>query len=354
MFPSAPFLPECGPCGRTRCSEARVTGRPARPAWKAAVLRILPAVAALATLHSGCSKTRVGGPSPAADVVETDESGVPGPGATRPSIFEAPVVDRPPSLGRSIEPPSGLPGRESTVPQAVSFATPDGVVIEASYWKAGDPAAPTVVFAHQARSDRWEWEPFVRELRARAPGIAALALDLRGHGESVRAGDRALAWRRFSPGDHPGVARWAGATVDVQAAIAFLRARVEGSTPRAIGLVGSSIGATSVIRAAAADGVEGPGRVAAVVVVSPGMSYFSVPIKDALQTLKVRKFPVLAIAARDDSGDCVGAIDAMRAVMGELLQPVIYSEGGHGVGVARTHGEVVPLVVQYLKTQLGD
>jgi alpha-beta hydrolase superfamily lysophospholipase len=231
--------------------------------------------------------------------------------------------------------------------------TGDGVTIHAGLWKTGDPAAPAVVFVHQRGSDRSEWDPFVRDLRARAPGIALLAIDLRGHGASTRAGEATLRWEDLQGGDTSGLRKWAGCTTDVQAAVEYLRGRGEGAVPRTIGLVGSSIGATSVLRAAAADGVAGPGRIAAVVALSPGMSYFNVPIRPSLETLKVRGMPVLLVGARDDTNDVAGTAQQMQEILAENLEVRLYDDGGHGVAVAAAHAEAVTVVVDFLKARLG-
>jgi pimeloyl-ACP methyl ester carboxylesterase len=312
------------------------------------VVPVLLALAAFAP-SGGCSRRGGSGyEAPAATI----------PGEAAPDAeAPAPGLAADSSAGtleeRPIEPPSPLPGAEANVPEAVEFTSTDGVLIHASLWRTGDPEAPAVVLAHQARSDRSEWAPFVHELRARAPGLTVLALDLRGHGESTRAGETTIRWKDFSNGDAPGLRRWSSCTSDVQAAVAWLRHREEGSIPRAIGLVGSSIGSTSVIRAAANDGVAGPGHVAAVVALSPGLSYFSVPIVPSLETLKVRSTPVFVVGARDDSNDVARTAQEMATILAENLQVQLYDEGGHGVAVAAAHPEVIGLIIDFLKSRLG-
>jgi alpha-beta hydrolase superfamily lysophospholipase len=254
---------------------------------------------------------------------------------------------------RTIEPPSPLPGAEANVPEAIELPSADGVTIHASLWRTGDPEAPAVVFVHQARSDRSEWTPFVEVLRAQAPGLTVMTIDLRGHGASTKAGDVNLRWQDFQGGDNAGLRRWAGCTSDVQAAVAYLRSRGEGTIPRAIGLVGSSIGSSSVLRAAANDGVAGPGHIAVVVVLSPGLSYFSVPIRAAVETLKVRKLPVLLIAARDDTNDVGGTAQELQTILAENLQVQLFDDGGHGVAVAAAHPEVIAMVTAFLKARVG-
>jgi pimeloyl-ACP methyl ester carboxylesterase len=254
---------------------------------------------------------------------------------------------------RLIEPPSPLPGAEANVPEAVEFPSTEGVVIHASLWRTGDPEAPAVIFVHQARSDRSEWDPFIQALRARAPGITVLAPDLRGHGASTKAGEATIRWQDLQRGDHLGLRRWASCTSDVQASLNFLRSRGEGTIPRAIGLVGSSIGSTSVLRAAANDGVAGPGRIAGVVAISPGLDYFSVPSRGAIETLKVRKLPVLVVGARDDTNDVVGTALEMQTILADNMQVAIYENGGHGVAIAAAHPDLIGVVIDFLKPRLG-
>jgi hypothetical protein len=146
---------------------------------------LLPLLAALVAA-AGCSRR-----ASAPDLESPAEA--PGEAATVVAPPEPPgfpsVPDAALGVPRTIEPPAPLPGAEANVPDAVDFESSDGVLLHADLWRTGDPEAPAVVLVHQARSDRSEWASFVSELRARAPGLTVLALDLRGHGASTRAGD---------------------------------------------------------------------------------------------------------------------------------------------------------------------
>jgi alpha-beta hydrolase superfamily lysophospholipase len=53
------------------------------------------------------------------------------------------------------------------------------------YWEWGDPKQDTYIFVHGVRDQGRSWEPFLDVLIARGVPIKhAVALDLRGHGES--------------------------------------------------------------------------------------------------------------------------------------------------------------------------
>lgn len=311
----------------------------------------------LAGLVAGCSGRA---DPPAAADADAPADAARAAEAAAPSPDEDPAwPTTPPDAGagrvddRMLEPPSALPGAEHSTPEAVRFTTVDGVVLHGSLWRTGDPRAPAVVFVHQARADRSEWSAVIEEVRRLAPGLTVLAFDLRGHGASTEAGDRTLRWKELQSGDRTGLRRWAGCTDDVQAAVAYLRARGAGTVPRAIGLVGSSIGSTSALRAAANDGVVGPGNIAAVVAFSPGTSYFSVPIEGAAETLKMRRTAVLAVGARDDTSDVVGTLERLQGILADQLQVLLFDDGGHGVAVAALHPEAVPALVVFLKARLG-
>ncbi|MBN1773032.1 MAG: alpha/beta fold hydrolase [Deltaproteobacteria bacterium] len=323
-------------------------------AFRGSLWAVLPAL-----LAAACSGRAAAPADPDAAEVLEDDGGVESP---PPVLDEDPAwPSAPPDAGpgpgrvddRVLEPPAALPGSERSTPEAVRFESSDGVVLHGSLWRTGDPAAPAVVFVHQARSDRTEWSAAIEEVRRLAPGLNVLALDLRGHGASTEVGERTLRWKELQSGDRSGLRRWASCTDDVQAAVAFLRGRVGGTVPRAIGLVGSSIGATSALRAAANDGVVGPGNIAAVVVLSPGMNYFSVPIEGAAETLKMRRTPVLAVGARDDSSDVAGTMERLQRILVEQLQVLLFEDGGHGVAVATLHPELVVTMVVFLKAKLG-
>jgi pimeloyl-ACP methyl ester carboxylesterase len=71
-------------------------------------------------------------------------------------------------------------------PERLSFRTPDGLTLVADAW--GDPDGPIVLFQHGGGQTRHAWGGTARELAGR--GWYAIALDLRGHGDSDWAPDK--------------------------------------------------------------------------------------------------------------------------------------------------------------------
>lgn len=156
----------------------------------------LAALAALAVLATGAAA-----PAEAATKRRT---------VRRPPA-QIPIVPRPPD------------------PFEVSFSSEDGVRLVASWRPApSGPSAPAILLLHAFSRDRRELAEIAEELGAR--GFATLALDLRGHGDSVRRGSAVVGLSpslQTSPNGFPR---------DVEAACAWLRQRA----PR-IGVVGFSL-----------------------------------------------------------------------------------------------------------------
>ena len=74
----------------------------------------------------------------------------------------------------------------------MSLTTPDDYVLSGTLTVPdGRGKHPVVILAHQFRSDRTGWAPLVDKLNAR--GVATLALDLRGHGQSAQRGGAAVS-----------------------------------------------------------------------------------------------------------------------------------------------------------------
>ena len=115
----------------------------------------------------------------------------------------------------------------AAAPEAVSFGTEDGAVVNADRYGTG---ADWVVLVHGARFDKASWGSQARALAE--AGFTALAIDLRGYGRSgPREGSDLL---------HPGY------PLDVLAAVRF--ARAEGA--EAVSVVGGSLGGWAAGQAA--------------------------------------------------------------------------------------------------------
>src|SRR5687768_16509320 len=77
-----------------------------------------------------------------------------------------------------------LPPPASAATLRVTIRTDDGVALAATWYEPSSRPGPAVILVHMLTHTRREWEAFAQRLSSE--GIGALAIDLRGHGESGR------------------------------------------------------------------------------------------------------------------------------------------------------------------------
>ena len=173
----------------------------------------------------------------------------------------------------------------------VTFTTPDGFVLKGTLKvPARQGRCPVVILAHQFQATRAGWQPLVEALNAK--GIATLALDLRGHGQSTQRGgatveaakDMAEAARtvRFDklPEDLLQVAQWARRQPELDS--------------RRLALAGSSLGAYGALMASALI------HPVAVLALSPAGGWGEKPAEALAQAVQTAKAAVFVLASEED------------------------------------------------------
>ena len=159
----------------------------------------------------------------------------------------------------------------------VTIRTADGVTLVGTYFESRTRPAPAVLLLHMLTRSRSDWESLGRLLAAE--GIAALAIDFRGHGDSAHLASAV-------PDDLTVFMR------DVVAAIKFLQARTDVRSGH-IGIAGASVGATLAAMAAAADPT-----IRALALLSPGLDYRGLRLDAPMRKYGAR--PVLLVASSED------------------------------------------------------
>jgi pimeloyl-ACP methyl ester carboxylesterase len=251
------------------------------------------------------------------------------PHRSRPPAKTAAPKVSPPPVRRTEDLP--FPKRD------VSFPTSDGVELHGWLWRAREPTAPAVLLVHQLGSSRREWEPFVGVLRRRAE-VSVLAIDLRGHGASTHKGTTAVSYRAFSD------AEWRGTVEDVRASLVWLQ-EGSGLRPEKIGVVGSSIGSSAALIASADEPM-----VAALVMISPGVSYHGLGTLEPMRRFGQR--PVLFIATIGDTPSAE-ATDALAEAASRADRQLYQEFDGHGVGIAEDSPDIYPRMAAWLAAKLG-
>jgi dienelactone hydrolase len=159
--------------------------------------------------------------------------------------------------------------------RTVRLNTTDDVGIIGTYYPTDQPHSPAVLLLHSILRDRSVWTDFATLLQHN--GIAALAIDLRGHGESTRKltadGPVKIDMRALTGHDYQDM------LLDVEAAIDWLETQPE-IDKKHIALIGESLGANIALRYAAINE-----DLSAVAVFSPGLNYRGVRTDDVIRQL---------------------------------------------------------------------
>jgi len=179
---------------------------------------------------------------------------------------------------------------------ATTLSTSDGWKIAAWYWapRAANAKAPGVILLHQRAKDKSSWGSLPAQLVKQ--GYAVIAIDLRGHGESVGPGGKHVDFNDLTDPEYTAMLR------DVRAADQYIGSQpgVDGDR---IGIIGASIGANLAIIYLSSNR-----HVRTAVCLSPGLDYHGLKPLDYMKA--VDKRPLYLIAAKGDA-DSANAADAL-------------------------------------------
>lgn len=182
-----------------------------------------------------------------------------------------------------------LPAGEPAAVQYVRFFTTDDVEIHGAFYPTGLPDAPGVLLLHGFDGSLDDWKGIAPLLQRN--GLATLAIDLRGHGQSLKRltadGPEVVNRRRFAARDYQDM------LLDVNAAYEWLIEQA-GVMRTRVGIVGAQLGANLAIRYAAFNE-----DVAALVLLSPTLNYQGVRTDTVITKMGPR--PLRIATARQDS-----------------------------------------------------
>lgn len=211
--------------------------------------------------------------------------------------------------------------------QRVTLRAEDGVVLAATWYEPADSPAPAVILVHMLHRSRRDWDAAASRLAR--DGIGALAIDLRGHGESQGA-----------TGDG---GEYTSLLLDVKAARRFLAGHRDVQQSR-VGIAGASIGANLAAIEASTDKT-----VASLALLSPSLDYRGLRIEPALRAYGSR--PALLVAGDDDAYAARSARELRKAGAGsrDLL---ILSGAGHGTQMLARDPDLLRALVDWFRRTL--
>jgi len=213
--------------------------------------------------------------------------------------------------------------------QRVTIRTDDGVSLAATWYEPGTRVAPAVILVHMLHKSRRDWDAVASRLASE--GIGALALDLRGHGESsgtLQEGEAA---------DYSALVR------DVVAARKYLSARGD-VQPSRMGIAGASIGANLAVLEAAAD----PG-VTSLALLSPTIDYRGLRIDAAMKKYGAR--PALLVAS-DDDAYASRSVKELQKAGGGVREALILNHAGHGTMMLGQDADLARTLVDWFRRTL--
>lgn len=219
------------------------------------------------------------------------------------------------------------PPKVSMQSERVELNTHDKIAIIGDYYPA--KSSQGVLLLHMMPADRKSWAAFAGKLQK--AGFTALAIDLRGHGESKGGPD---GYRSFSDAEHQ------ASRLDVEAAAEFLKSKGVSE----LHLAGASIGANLSLQYLS----EHP-ETRSAILLSPGLDYRGVVTTPAMGRLAPER-GVYLVAAEDDgySRDSVRELSKnMREDSRHVLK--IFESGGHGTRLFEARPEFMDELVEWLK-----
>lgn len=216
----------------------------------------------------------------------------------------------------------------------VRFSTDDGVEIVGDFLQPTSNMG-TVLFLHMMPAERGSWQRFVKKLHT--AGYSSLAIDLRGHGESVSQGKRILNYKKFSDAEHHASIR------DVEAAVSFLQ--MSGISKDQIAIVGASIGANLALQYA-----REHAEVPALVLLSPGLDYRGIKTEPLMKRLSPRQKIFLAASREDEYS--FETIRVLSAAKTEGVTTMEFDGLGHGTAMLERKPELMDEVIKWLKESL--
>lgn len=208
----------------------------------------------------------------------------------------------------------------------VTFTTDDGIVIVATEWDPAAAGRAAILLVHAPSRSRHDWDGVGEQLAER--GFVALALDLRGHGESE---------------GHAAAGGLSELSRDVAAALRYLRGRGE-PPPGPVGILAASGGATLAVLAAA----QAP-DVRAFALLSATLDFRGLRLEDPFRWVAER--PVLLVASNED-GYAVRSARALAAIGPGPRELVLVEGAGHGTRMLATRPELLGVVVDWFARTL--
>lgn len=223
-------------------------------------------------------------------------------------------------------------------PATVTIKTLDGIDIAGVFYDTPEPKG-AALFLHMMPATKESWGELA--LRFAKEGYLALAIDLRGHGESEGGSE---GYKKFSDEDHQ------KCILDVDAAVKYLLAK--GVSAGQMVLIGASIGANLALKYIA----DHPDFKTAIML-SAGSNYRGIMTIPAAEALKPGA-RVFFLTSRDDGSHPLQApvnnSDDTQKIFAAIPKDVekrlhIYNHAGHGTKMLEKEKGLPDLIFEFVE-----
>jgi dienelactone hydrolase len=233
-----------------------------------------------------------------------------------------------------IAPALWAPAALADGPRAVAFQTDDGLLISADYYRPSTTGpAPGVILLHGYGGDRGGWKALAERLAE--AGMAVLALDLRGHGQSAPEEAR----NRMKDRDP---LLFEEMQRDLRAAYDWLATQEHFDRAR-FAIVGADTGASVALRYAAKDR-----SVDALVLLTPLLDEFGIDSRSDMAKVKGR---AILLVAGDEPEQRRAAEELEKLTDGTVRQDV--SAAGRSVELLSGSSELETRIVGFVQKAVG-
>jgi dienelactone hydrolase len=232
----------------------------------------------------------------------------------------APEVDESDLNAAISEPTAPQAPQPAGQPEEITVDGLDGLRVAGTFYPGSGPAPwPGVILLHMNGGNRADWDAFAGQLAD--SGYAALAVDLRAHGDT--GGER----------------DWDKAAGDLQRVWEYLAGRDDVDETKTA-VAGASIGANMALVTGAAEP-----HINTVILLSPGQDYFGVTTDDKIVEYGDR--PILVVASQEDTQAAGGSELIHELAIGQSeLQ--MYQGAGHGTRMFGPRPELADLMIDWL------
>lgn len=221
--------------------------------------------------------------------------------------------------------------------KTIDLKTSDHITIKADYYEA-EQTTSAVLYLHMMPATKSSWGTLATFLQTK--GMAGLALDLRGHGESTWG---PLGYRDFTNEEHQ------ASVLDIDAAVEFLQKENPAFTPAKIILIGASIGANLALFY-----VSNHDEFKTVVALSPGLDYKGIETPPLMDKFRQDQKIFLVGSHADQAGgsDNANQCEALYGIIkdGVVKKLKTYDLPGHGTDFLKTDGELTEDIYQFIQS----